>query len=281
MSYIFKIIYLYYYHAHKKGGDDIMLSNDDFKRSIILSARVSPMEYGAIEALAEIYGRSRNDIIALLPLAKVVKLLQDYDQEGDTMMTIEEAKALLTPEKINKLKEMVTPKPTINTENKSNNDILMTALCTACENDIIKSTSLDDRIIKLLNSATNTLSPSKLSYIMQHVRSMQPYLVCCITIKDKDMNMVSEWNYVGPNIGFHGLFEYVVETFEITPQMIRTKMTTMLKPTIVNNIAQLVAKYQTLEEDERKKLNISITTISRLVNMCGYLIFAEFKELKA
>jgi hypothetical protein len=57
-------------------------------------------------------------------------------------------------------------------------------------------------------------------------------------------------------------------------------MTKMLKPTIVNNIAQLVAKYDTLDDNEKKKLNISITTITRLVNMSGYLIFAEFTVLE-
>jgi hypothetical protein len=254
-----------------------VIFDDAYKRSIVTSTRVSPLEYEAIQILAEVYGKTRNDIMASSPLSKLVDLI--IQQKGENNMTMEEAKALLTPEKINKLKEMVIPKPSINTENKSNNDILMSALCTACETGVIKSTSLDDKIIKLLNSATNTLSPSKLGYILNQVHKEQPNLVCCITIKDKDMQPVKEWNFVGPEVAFHGMFEYVVNEFEITPQMIRTKMTQMLKPTIVNNIAQLVAKYDTLDEVERRKLNISITTVSRLVNMSGYLIFAEFKEL--
>jgi hypothetical protein len=57
-------------------------------------------------------------------------------------------------------------------------------------------------------------------------------------------------------------------------------MTEMLKPTIVNNVAQLVAKYNSIEsEEERKKITISISTITRLVNMSGYLLIAEFKNI--
>lgn len=63
--------------------------------------------------------------------------------------------------------------------------------------------------------------------------------------------------------------------FEITPTLVRNKMTETLKPTIVNNIAQCVAKYQNGEPD----LNVSITTVSRLVNMCDHLIYADFEEV--
>ena len=52
----------------------------------------------------------------------------------------------------------------------------------------------------------------------------------------------------------------------------------MLKTTIVNNIAQLVSKYNSLEDTEKRQLQVSITTISRLVNMNGYMMYAEFKE---
>ena len=58
--------------------------------------------------------------------------------------------------------------------------------------------------------------------------------------------------------------------------MVRNKMTETLKPTIVNNIAQLIAKYAVAEDKD--ELTISINTISRLVNMTGNLIFAEFTE---
>ena len=251
-----------------------------YDRSIITSVRISPMEYEAIQILSEMFCRSKNDVIASSPLLKLAELTSGQSQKGDNIMTIEEAKALLTPEKIEKLKEMVIPKPSINTENKSNNDILMNALCVAAEKEIIHPNALDDKILKLLNSATNTLSSSKLEYVLNHVHKTQANIVCCITIKDKDHNVVKQWDYYGPNVSFNSLFEYVVDKFEITPQSIRSTMTKMLKPTIVNNIAQLVAKYDTLDDNEKKKLNISITTITRLVNMSGYLIFAEFTVLE-
>jgi hypothetical protein len=56
-------------------------------------------------------------------------------------------------------------------------------------------------------------------------------------------------------------------------------MTETLKPTVVNNVAQLVAKYSVASKEERNKMVISIRTITRLVNMSGYLIYAEFKKI--
>jgi hypothetical protein len=53
----------------------------------------------------------------------------------------------------------------------------------------------------------------------------------------------------------------------------------MFKMTIVNNVAQLLGKYETLKTDEEKKqIPISISTITRLVNMSHHLLFAEFVE---
>jgi hypothetical protein len=57
--------------------------------------------------------------------------------------------------------------------------------------------------------------------------------------------------------------------------MVRTKMAEKLKPTIVNNIAQTVARFLNGDKD----MNISITTVFRLVDMCGYHIYADFKEI--
>jgi hypothetical protein len=49
----------------------------------------------------------------------------------------------------------------------------------------------------------------------------------------------------------------------------------MFKMTIVNNVAQLLGKYETLKTDEeRKEVSISISTITRLVNMSHHLLYA-------
>jgi hypothetical protein len=57
-------------------------------------------------------------------------------------------------------------------------------------------------------------------------------------------------------------------------------MVKMLKTTIVNNVAQFVAKYSQLTSEEAKRNeSISISTITRLVNMSNHLLVAEFKEM--
>lgn len=193
-------------------------------------------------------------------------------------MTIEEAKAMLTTDAMEHLKKIVIPAPVINTSNKSNNDILMQALCSAAETGVIKPPAIDDKLLKLLNSSTNTLSPSKLGSILEHVRKTQPNMRCVITVKTADMKVLKEWTFIGPECNLNVIFEFVVDEFDITPQVIRSKMTTMLKPTIVNNIAQLVAKYETLDEDDRRTIPVSITTITRLVNMSDHMLFAEFVD---
>ena len=193
------------------------------------------------------------------------------------MISLEEAKAMMTEDSINKLKEIVVVKPSINLEKKVNNDILMQALCRAVTEGIIHPESIDERLMKLLNSATNTLSAVKVGHILTSVRKYQPKMWCVITIMSGDMEeTLNEWVYTGPDVSFNNIFEYVVETFNITPTMVRNKMTETLKPTIVNNIAQLIAKYAVAED--KSELTISINTISRLVNMTGNLIFAEFTE---
>lgn len=193
------------------------------------------------------------------------------------MISLEEAKAMMTEESINKLKEIVVVKPTINLENKVNNDILMQALCRAVTEGTIHPDAINDRLMKLLNSATNTLSAVKVGHILTSIRKHQPNMCCIITLKSGDMEeILNEWVYTGPDVSFNSIFEYVVDTFNITPTMVRNKMTETLKPTIVNNIAQLIAKYAVTED--KSELTISINTISRLVNMTSNLIFAEFTD---
>lgn len=199
-----------------------------------------------------------------------------------TNISIEEAKAMMSGEAISKLKDIVTPQPIVNMNQKVNNDIIMSALCRAVSDDVIHMSSIDDKIIKLLNSPTNTLSAVKVGSILNQVRKSQPNMCCVITLKTSDMNdTINEWTFTGPEVYFNKIFEFVIEYFEITPSMVRNKMTTMLKTTIVNNVAQLVAKYTSLtDEEEKKQLTISINTITRLVNMSDHILLAEFKEVK-
>lgn len=197
-------------------------------------------------------------------------------------ISIEEAKAMMSDDAISKLKDIVTPQPIVNMNQKVNNDIIMSALCRAVSDDVIHMSSIDDKIIKLLNSPTNTLSAVKVGSILNQVRKSQPNMCCVITLKTSDMNdTINEWTFTGPEVYFNKIFEFVIEYFEITPSMVRNKMTTMLKTTIVNNVAQLVAKYTSLtDEEEKKQLTISINTITRLVNMSDHILLAEFKEVK-
>lgn len=197
-------------------------------------------------------------------------------------MSIEEAKAMMSGEAISKLKDIVSPQPVVNMNQKVNNDIIMSALCRAITDGVIHMDSVDDKIIKLLNSPTNTVSAVKVGSILTQIRKTQPNMCCVITLKSGDMNeVIKEWTFTGPEVYFNKIFEFVIEYFEITPSIVRNKMTTMLKTTIVNNVAQLVAKYTSLtDEEEKKQLTISINTITRLVNMSDHILLAEFKEVK-
>lgn len=196
-------------------------------------------------------------------------------------ISLAEAKSMMSDESISKLKEMVTYRPIISMDAKVNNDILMAALCMAVNTGVIKITALDEKIIKLLNSPTNTLSSKKLGDILTHIRKIQPKIACVISLKSADMNeVIQEWIFTGPNVSFIKIFDFVINHFDITPQIIRQKMTKQLKSTIVNNVAQLVAKYKMLDdESEKERLTISISTITRLVLMADHLLIAEFKPI--
>ena len=197
-------------------------------------------------------------------------------------ISIEEAKAMMSDEALSRLKEIVTPQPSINMNQKVNNDIIMSALCRAVNDGVIHMDAVDDHIVKLLNSPTNTLSAVKVGNILTQIRKSQPNMCCVITLKSGDMNeKINEWIFTGPEVYFNKIFEYVIDKFEITPSLVRNKMTAMLKTTIVNNVAQLVAKYNSLtDEEEKKHLTISINTVTRLVNMSDHILLAEFKEIK-
>ena len=195
-------------------------------------------------------------------------------------MTVEEAKKMISQENIDRLKNVVAPRPEVNISNKANADIIMAALCTAVTNGKIKEAALNESIIKLLNSSTSTLSAVKVGKILSILRQTQPNMTCVITLKTSDAREnVKEWVFTGPEVYFNKIFEFVVREFEITPALIRSRLGEMFKMTIVNNVAQLLGKYETLKTDEeRKAVPISISTITRLVNMSHHLLFAEFVE---
>ena len=197
------------------------------------------------------------------------------------MISLEEAKGMMTEEKTEKLRKLVTNStPVINLSNKLHNDIIMAALCDAVENDVIHVNDLDDKLVKLLNSNTNTLSYPKLINILNTIHMTNPKIVCHIKLFEPDPafpTLINEWFIDGKNdISFHNIFEYVIKKFEITPREIRVKMTETLKPTVVNNVAQLVAKYVVSTKEQQQSMVISIKTICRLVNMVGKIMTAEF-----
>ena len=198
-------------------------------------------------------------------------------------MTLEEAKSLMTQDALNKLKELISDKPTINTSNKANNDILMNALCRAVNENIINIDSLDDKIVKLLNAKTNTLSPSKLGYVISTIKQNQPNIVCCISLVRPPDIIINEWTYNDKDVNFTSILDYILKYFKMNPNVIRTKLGEMLKPTIVNNIAQTVAKYQNSNDTDRADINVSITTLTRLANMYElyYLLWLALTSLLA
>lgn len=195
-------------------------------------------------------------------------------------MTLEEAKQMISKDNVDRLKNVVTPKPTVSINSKTNTDIIMSALCTAVQSGVIKESSLDISIIKLLNSSTSTLSAVKVGKILSILRKHQKNMTCTITLKTSDaQTIVEEWVFTGPEVYFNKIFEFVVDKFDITPAKIRNELGKMFQMTIVNNVAQFLGKYETLKtEEERKKENISISTITRLVNMSHHLLYAEFVE---
>ena len=196
-------------------------------------------------------------------------------------ISLAEAKSMMTESSLEHLKDTVTPKPTINTSTKINNDIIMAALCIAVDNGTIKTSSLDDRMVKLLNSPTNTLSAAKLGDIVVHLRKRQPGMACIISLKKGGPvgEVLKEWVISDAGISFNPILDYVLETFDITPSMVRTQLTDLLKVTIVNNVAQFVAKYQSCDDASKSNMNVSISTITRLVNMMHHILIAEFKVI--
>ena len=191
-------------------------------------------------------------------------------------MTLEEAKNLMSESSLEKLRSVVAQHVDIDVSKKVNNDLIMAALCTAVVLDgKIKPESIDDRLLKLLNSDTNTISDSKLSDIMHSIHETQRYITCIVTLMNNEFEKINEW-ILYEDFRFNEIFEFILNYYKITPQLIRSQMITTLKPTIVNNIGQLVSKYQQSTPEEKQKIHISITTINRLVTMSGGILNVTF-----
>jgi len=195
-------------------------------------------------------------------------------------MNLEEAKKLMTPEAMHNLKHVISNEEKIDMSKKVNGDAIMVALCKAINEEVIKTSSLSTPLVKMLNSATNTVSQSKLGEILDQVRTAQPNMVCNIKLVTADLGRtVQTWTYTcTEDCLFNSMFEYVVQTFRITPQMVRERMSKLLKPTIANNIGQFVAKYEA--STHKDELVVSITTIARLANIVDHIIKVEFVETK-
>lgn len=203
-------------------------------------------------------------------------------------MTVKEALELMTDEAKEKLHEFVSQPDEIDISKKVGNDIIMGALCEAVNNGTISPKSLNQKIIKLLNSDTNSISDLKLDEILKTIHKSQPDIACVITTHGKVIDALTDeprestTKYVlYENFLYTGIFAHVVSKFEITPQMVRSKLSETLKMTIVNNVSQLVSKFLTMKDDPDKldTLRVSITSITRLVNMMGHTIIAEFKSV--
>lgn len=192
-------------------------------------------------------------------------------------MTLDEAKALMQPTAVQHLKDMVAENVVIDTSKKSACDILMSAFIKAVKDDTIHKLSLNQGFVNMLNSTTNTMSQSKLGDLMKLLNERQPEIGCVFTLYDGTMEPIEEWVFKTPNPTFNGMYEYVINYFQITPGMIREKLSTVLKQTIANNIAQFCLKYQsTTNHDD---MVVSVTTITRLVNMMNHIITCEFREV--
>lgn len=194
-----------------------------------------------------------------------------------SQLSLEEAKKMLSQSAIDKLHEVVESKPFIDTSHKVNNDIIMNALCKAVGEGIIKPNAINERLQKLLNSETNTVSQSKLTEILQSIRRVQPTMVCKVRLLDSEFRELNTWVYAD-SANFLKMFAEVLYYYDITPGDVRKKLTQTLKSTIVNNVSQLVSKYYKSDEIERAGMVVSVSTIQRLVNMSGGILQAEFVE---
>lgn len=178
-------------------------------------------------------------------------------------MTVEEACALMTPAAYEHLHEVVCEYE-IDTSKKKDCDIVMSALCKSVENNVIKKTSLDDKIVQILNSDTATLTAEKLSGILNTIRSRQN-IVCLIYLKYKDKKVVFDMD---PTIkSYNRIFDWVIRNCNVTSVGIRELLKDRYKATTINNVAQILQKHSANPLDE-----VSIKNITRIFNAYGGVI---------
>lgn len=190
-------------------------------------------------------------------------------------MTLEEAKNLMTPEAKEKLHKLISKPDEIDISKKVGNDIIMSAFCQGVLTGVIQQRSVSDKMVKLLNSDTNTMSDIKLAEILNVIHKQQKDIVCTIYLRNNLNEDLMRWNMYDV-VSFEPILGYIINVLGITPQLVRTKLADTLKSTIVNNMSQLVSKFNSLNDDEKKEFRVSIMSITRLVNMCGYIIIAKF-----
>ena len=193
------------------------------------------------------------------------------------MITLEEAKKLMTPEARERLHKLVSKPDEIDISKKVGNDIIMTAFCQAALTGIIQQRSVSQKMMKLLNSDTNTMSDIKLDEILCTVHKNQPDVVCVISLRNNLNEDLVRW-YMYSDISFAPVLDYVIKRLDITPQITRSKLADTLKTTIVNNMSQLVSKFSSITEEEKNEFRVSIMSITRLVNMMDHIIVASFEE---
>ena len=193
------------------------------------------------------------------------------------IMTLEEAKKLMTPEAIEKLHKLISKPDEIDVSKKVGNDIIMGAFCNAVMNGLIQQRSISQRMLKLLNSDTNTMSDIKLKEILETIHNQQPDIVCVISLRNSLNEEMVRWNMYD-EVSFTPILEYIIEVLAITPQLVRAKLSDTLKTTIVNNMSQLVSKFNSLSSEEKSEFRVSIMSITRLVNMSNHILLAMFEE---
>lgn len=182
-------------------------------------------------------------------------------------MTIEEAKAMMTPEALEHLNEVVCPWEI--TIDKKDCDIVMSALCKAVTENVVKKTSLDESAVQILNSDTSTLTAMKLTDILNTIRKYQD-VVCFIFLKYKDDKVVFN---IGEDVTtYNGIFDWVIKICEVTSIGIRKNMNEKYKASVINNIAQLVPKHLSNPDDP-----ISIKNITRIFTSYGGIITCSIK----
>lgn len=184
------------------------------------------------------------------------------------IMTIQEASALLTPEALDHLRDVTCPWE-INID-KKDCDIVMSSLCKAVTDNVIKKTSLDENTVTILNSDTATLTAGKLEAILKTVSKSQN-IVCLIKLRHEDNHVAFVYTPTGNDLSFNPIFEYVIKECEVTSVGIRHNLEGKYKASVINNIAQLLRKHEVTPDEP-----ISIKHITRIFTAYKGIIICKF-----